>query len=71
MPFIPIPLPEKVLQTSSSTILLYKFALQTGLGIGMGINGTAQLRYLSGRSRTPSGSTIAPAIRDSNEHTNE
>ena len=26
----------------SCTILLYKFVLQTGLGMGMGINGTAQ-----------------------------
>ena len=34
VPFIPIPLPEKVLQTSSCTILLYKFVLQTGLGRG-------------------------------------
>ena len=41
VPCIPIPLPEKVLQTSSCTILLYKFVLQTGLGMGMGINGTA------------------------------
>ena len=47
-PFIPIPLPEKVLQTSNYTILLYKFVLQTGLGMGMGINGTVQYR---GRSR--------------------
>ena len=37
MPFIPIPLPEKVIQTSSCTILLYKFVLQTGMG--MDING--------------------------------
>ena len=43
VPFIPIPLPEKVIQSSSCTILLYKFVLQTGLGMGMGINGTAQL----------------------------
>ena len=37
-----MPMPEKVLQTSSCTILLYRFVLQTGLGMGMGINGTAQ-----------------------------
>ena len=30
---MPIPLPEKVLQTSSSTILLYTFVLQTGLAM--------------------------------------
>ena len=42
MPFIPIPLPEKVPQTSSYTIWLHNFVLQTGLGMGMGINGTAQ-----------------------------
>ena len=41
VPFIPIPLPEKVIQTFSCTILLYKFVLQ--IGMGMGINGTAQL----------------------------
>ena len=41
VPFVPIPLPEKVLQTSSCAIFLYKFVLQTGLGMGMGINGTA------------------------------
>ena len=43
--FIPIPLPEQVLQTSSCTILLYKFVLQTGLGMGMGTNGTAYGRF--------------------------
>ena len=37
---------RKVLQTSSCTILLYKIVLQTGLGMGMGINGTAQLHYI-------------------------
>ena len=41
VPFVPIPLPEQVLQTSSCTILLYKFVIQNGLGMGMGINGTA------------------------------
>ena len=39
----PYPCPKKVLQTSSCVILLYNFVLQTGLGMGMGINGTAQL----------------------------
>ena len=34
---------RKILQTSSCTILLYTFVLQTGLGMGIGINGTAQL----------------------------
>ena len=44
VPFIPIPLPEKIIQTSSCTILLYNVVLQTGLGMGMGVNGTAQER---------------------------
>ena len=36
-------LPEKVIQTSSCTIiLLYKFVIQTVLGMGMGMNVTAQ-----------------------------
>ena len=45
VPFIPIPLPEKVLQASSCTILLYTFGLLTGMGMGMGINGTAQSTF--------------------------
>ena len=43
-----MPLPEKVIQTSSCTTLLYDFVLQTGLGMGMGINGTAQYRGVTG-----------------------
>ena len=39
--FIPIPLPIQVLQTSYCTHLLFKDVLQTGLGMGMGMNGTA------------------------------
>ena len=42
MIFIPIPLPENIAQTSSCTILLYKFVIQTVLGMGMGMNVTAQ-----------------------------
>ena len=37
----PIPLPEKVLQTSSCTILLCKCVIQSVLGMGMGMNVTA------------------------------
>ena len=51
MPFIPIPLPEKVLQTSSCAILLYRFVLQTGFGMGMGINGTAQCMRMASDKR--------------------
>ena len=40
--FMPIPLPGKVPQTSCCTHLLLKDVLQTGLGMGMGMNGTAQ-----------------------------
>ena len=39
--FIPIPLPDKVQQTSSCTMLLYRLVLQTVLGMGMGMNVTA------------------------------
>ena len=38
----PIPLPEKVLRTSSCTHLFYKVIIQTILGMGMGMNVTAQ-----------------------------
>ena len=41
--FSPIPLPRKVLQTSYCTHLLLKDITQTGLGMGIGMNGTAQL----------------------------
>ena len=40
--FIPIPLPEQVIQTFSCTIPLYNCATQTVLGMGMGMNVTAQ-----------------------------
>ena len=39
--FIPISLPRNVLQTSYCTHLLSKDVLQTGLGMGMGMNGSA------------------------------
>ena len=42
MILIPIPLPEKVIQTSSCTILLYNMFYKTVLGMGMGMNVTAQ-----------------------------
>ena len=35
-------MPRKVIQTSYCTHLLFEDALQTGLGMGMGMNGTAQ-----------------------------
>ena len=41
MILIPIPLPEQVLQASSWTSLLSRSVLRTGLGMGMGMNGTA------------------------------
>ena len=44
MIFVPIPLPRKVLQTSYCTHLLLTDGLQTGLGMGMGMNGTAQMK---------------------------
>ena len=47
MIFVPIPLPRKALQTSYCTHLLFKDILQTGLGMGMGMNGTAQVSRLS------------------------
>ena len=40
---IPIPLPTKVLRTSYCTHLLFKQVLQTVLGMGMGMHGTAQV----------------------------
>ena len=40
--FIHIHLPQMVIQTSSCTILLYKFVLQTALGMGMGMSVAAQ-----------------------------
>ena len=40
--FIPVPLPEKVLRTSCFTHSFYKFVPQTILGMGMGMNVTAQ-----------------------------
>ena len=42
--FIPIPLPRKVIQTSCCTHMLLKSVIQTGLGMGMGMNRTAQWR---------------------------
>ena len=42
MIFIPIPPPRKVIQTSCCTRLVLRHVLQTGLGMGMGMNGTAQ-----------------------------
>ena len=44
--FILIPLPRKVTQTSYCTHLLFADVLQTGLGMGMGMNGTADNAYL-------------------------
>ena len=44
--FIPIPLPRKVLQTSCCTHLSFEDVLQTGLGMDMGMNGTAPARTL-------------------------
>ena len=38
-----MPLPRKVLQTSCCTHLSFKYALQTGLGMGTDLNGTAQI----------------------------
>ena len=38
MIFIPIPLPERIMQASCCTTLFYKFILQTVLGMGMGMN---------------------------------
>ena len=40
---VPIPLPEQVIEASSCAILLYKFVLQTVLGMGMGMNVTAHV----------------------------
>ena len=40
---IPIPLPREALQTSYCTRSLLTNVLQTGMGMGMGMNGTAQL----------------------------
>ena len=37
-----VPLPKQVMQTSSCTMLLYTFVIQTVLGLGMGMNVTAQ-----------------------------
>ena len=41
MIFIPIPLPEQVIRTSSCTISLYTPVIQTVLGLGMDMNVTA------------------------------
>ena len=41
-----VPLPEQVLQTSCCTLMLYKYVLQTVLGMGTGMNVTAQSPYL-------------------------
>ena len=52
MIFTPMPLPEKVLQTSSCTILFYEFVIQTVFGMGMGMNVTAQVwKKRRGRGR--------------------
>ena len=42
--FTPVPLPRKVIQTLYCTHLLSTYIIQTGLGMGMSVNGTAQSR---------------------------
>ena len=63
MIFIPIPLPRKVQQTSYCTHLLFSYVLQTGLCMGMGMNGTAQgvrgARHLRGRGAAEAGAPAA------------
>ena len=58
--FIPIPLPEQVLQTFYCTQLFYRIVILTISGMGMGMNVTAQCRC-AGQAEEPGG----PGHRDS------
>ena len=44
--FITVPLPEKFIQTSCCPHLFYKLVLRIVLGMGMGMNVTAQTSWL-------------------------